>query len=202
MAMGRSNRESASNEPGQIRTFICVEIPEAIKERIALLQREMRQTDAQVSWAKPENIHLTIKFLGNVAQSKIQPVCRAVERAAASIEQFEIEIAGAGCFPSPRNARVLWVGLAELPGALKRLHASVEDELAREGFPREPKRFSPHLTIARIRSLHGAGLLAEQLIARSFEPESFTAREVIVMRSDLKPTGSIYTPLAVIPLGR
>lgn len=198
--MSGSESQSANKATGGIRTFVCIEIPESLKEQIAALQRELRPKGAQVSWTKPENIHLTIKFLGDVAQPKVETVRRAVERAAASVAQFEVEIAGAGCFPSLRSPRVLWVGLSGLPAALKQLQASVEDELAREGFSREPKKFSPHLTIARIRSPHGAGLLAEELVARGFEPASFTAREVIVMRSDLKPTGSVYTPQAVIPL--
>jgi 2'-5' RNA ligase len=182
-----------------IRTFICIEVPETIKERIAGLQQQLRKGDAQVSWVKPSNIHLTIKFLGDVPASKIETIRLAVERAVSSINKFEIEVGATGCFPSPRSPRVLWAGLSNLPESLKQLHASIEDELAREAFAREPKRFSPHLTIGRVRDPKGATRVAEDLMARGFEPEAFQARELILMRSDLNPKGSIYTPQAIIP---
>ena len=194
---GRGNRRDSD----AVRTFICIEIPEAIKERIDELQRDLHGLDARISWVKPENIHLTLKFLGDVPQSRIESVKRAAERAASSCSPFEIEAGGAGCFPSPRNPRVLWVGLSHLPDELKRLHAKIEDELAREGFPREQKKFSPHLTIGRIRSPQNASLVAEKLIAGGFEPARFQADEIIVMRSDLSPAGSIYTLQAVVKLG-
>lgn len=183
-----------------IRTFIAVEIPESIKSRIELLQEPLRQIEAKVSWTKPSNVHLTLKFLGDVEASRIERVSRAIERAARGIAPFKVEIGGTGCFPSPRSPRVLWVGLPEVPEALKLLYSNIETELDRGGFPREKRRFSPHLTIGRIRAQNNAATVAEALIASGFEPESFQAKEVIVMRSELKPTGSIYTPQAVVRL--
>src|SRR3989442_13691831 len=183
-----------------VRTFICIEIPESIKERISELQTTLRQINAQVSWTKPSNIHLTLKFLGAVEVSRIERVREAVERAATGISPFEVEASGAGCFPSPRSPRVLWIGLSAVPESVKQLYANIEDELAREGFPREKRKFSPHLTIGRIRTPHNSAQVAEALIASGFTPETFGRTEVIVMRSDLKPTGSIYTRQAVISL--
>jgi RNA 2',3'-cyclic 3'-phosphodiesterase len=183
-----------------IRTFIAVEIPESIKSRIERLQEALRQIGAKVSWTTPSNVHLTLKFLGDVEPSRIEQVRKAVERAAGGIAPFEVEIGGTGCFPSPRNPRVLWVGLPDVPEALRQLYSNIETELDREGFLQEKRRFSPHLTIGRIRAQHNAATVAEALIASGFEPEKFKATEVIVMRSDLKPTGSIYTPQAVIKL--
>jgi 2'-5' RNA ligase len=185
-----------------IRTFIAVEIPESIQSRIERLQESLRQIGAKVSWTKPSNVHLTVKFLGGVEASRIEQVRKAVERAARGIAPFEVEIGGTGCFPSPRSPRVLWVGLPDVPEALKQLHSNIETELDREGFPMEKRRFSPHLTIGRIRSPHNAAAVAEALVASSFELERFEAKEVVVMRSDLKPTGSIYTPQAVVKLDR
>jgi 2'-5' RNA ligase len=183
-----------------VRTFICIEIPETIKGRIDSLQHELRRLGAQVSWTRPSNIHLTIKFLGDVAATRIEDVKRAVERAAAGRPAFEIEVGGTGCFPAPRNPRVLWVGLTAIPGPLRDLHSALESELAREGFPKEAKKFSPHLTIGRVRNPQNAGRLAEELIRKGFEPESFHAVEIIVMRSDLNPSGSIYTQMDVTQL--
>lgn len=197
--MGERSDTAGRKDVETIRTFICVEVPETIKERIASLQQELRKLAAQVSWVKPSNIHLTIKFLGDVPASQMETLRLAVGRAASAVNAFEIEVGRAGCFPSPRSPRVLWVGLADLPESLEQLHARVEEELALAGFAREAKRFSPHLTIGRIRVPKGASRVAEDLIARGFGPERFRAREVVVMRSDLNPKGSVYTPQAIIP---
>lgn len=191
-------RDSEKNDT--VRTFICIEIPASISERIGNLQTELKAVDAQVSWTKPSNIHLTLKFLGAVEVPRIQNVARAVQRAGSGINEFDIEISGAGCFPSTRNPRVLWIGLSEVPDALRQLYANLEDELDREGFAREKRKFSPHLTIGRLRGPKNATHLAEMLTESGFTAERFTASEVILMRSDLKPTGSIYTPQAVIKL--
>jgi 2'-5' RNA ligase len=183
-----------------VRTFICIEIPETIKRRIEKLQATIKTVGAQVSWTRAPNIHLTLKFLCDVPDSRVEDVGAAVRRAAGGVAGFEIEVGGAGCFPNARNPRVLWVGLTSVPDALRRLQLAIEDELEAEGFPREQKRFSPHLTIGRVRSAERAGRAAERLVAEGFGAESFPAREVIVMRSDLRPTGSIYTPQAIIKL--
>ena len=183
-----------------IRTFVCIEIPDSIRARIGRLQTTLEDFDCQVSWTKPTNIHLTLKFLGAVEPSRIPRVCNAVERAATGIERFEIEVRGTGCFPSPRSPRVLWIGIPELPEPLKRLCDHLEDELALEGFDRENRKFSPHLTIGRLRTPKNAMQLAEGLLASDFKPETFKATEVIVMRSDLRPAGSIYIPQGVIEL--
>jgi len=198
LTVSRSNERV---ERDTIRTFICIEVPRAIKERIESLQRSLRRNNAQISWVKPSNIHLTIKFLGDVPLSKIESLCDSVERAANGLNEFDIEVSTAGCFPSARSPRVLWVGLGNMPDGLKQLHANVESELARAGFPREQKRFSPHLTIGRVRGSQNAAQTAEDLIAQGFAQETFRATEVIVMRSELNSSGSIYTPQAIIKLG-
>lgn len=185
----------------RVRTFICIDIPAAIRRRIEELQRGLRPLDAQASWVRGQNIHLTLKFLGDVERGRIEKVIEAATGAALEINPFEIEVGGAGCFPSPRSPRVLWVGLTRLTDEIRQLHRTIENNLARSGFARDEKKFSPHLTIARLRSPRNAALVAEKLIATGFPPESFTAREVIVMRSELSSGGSIYTPQAVIKLG-
>src|SRR5215207_3529075 len=101
-----------------VRTFICIEIPGSVKERIGALQQSLRGIDAQASWVKPENIHLTLKFLGDVDSSRLGRVRDAVERASGSGSRFQVTVGGAGCFPSPRSPRVLWVGLAGMPDEL------------------------------------------------------------------------------------
>lgn len=198
--MIKKDEDRDKEASGVIRTFICIEIPESIKSRVNELQETLRHIEAQVSWAKAPNIHLTLKFLGGVEASRIQRVGKALERAANEISPFEVEVGGAGCFPSTRSPRVMWIGVSTVPEPLQQLYANIEDELAREGFERDKRKFSPHLTIGRIRTPHNSARVAEALIAAGFESEMFVATEVILMRSDLKATGSIYTPQAVIAL--
>lgn len=198
--MRMSRTDKAGGEA--VRTFVCIEVPASIKSRIEELQRGLRRTDIPISWVKPANIHLTIKFLGDVAASRRDRVRQAVERACQSIAGFDLTVAGAGCFPSPKKARVLWIGLTDLPDPLRRLHANIEAELASEGFAREGKRFAPHLTIGRVRDPLKAVRTVAELMAAGFDAETFHAAEVIVMQSELNPAGSIYTPQAVIRLAR
>jgi len=179
---------------------VCIEIPESIKNRIDELDDSLRKTDAQVSWTRPSNIHLSLKFLGSVDASRIPDLAGAIKRAAHGIHPFEVEIGGTGCFPNARNPRVLWVGVSKIAEELRRLYSNIEEELAHEGFEKEKRKFSPHLTIGRIRTPRNAARVAEMLLNIGFETETFTATQVIVMRSDLNPKGSIYTPQAVTQL--
>lgn len=197
--MSRTDRATKKTGDG-IRTFVCIDVPAPIRARIEALQRALRRNDVPISWVKPANIHLTIKFLGDVAASRIDAVRQAVERACQGIPPFEITVAGVGCFPSAKNPRVLWVGLNPLPDELRRLHSNIEAALEREGFVREAKRFSPHLTMARVRDPFKARTTVEELMVTGFAAETFPASAVIVMRSDLNPSGSIYTPQAVVHL--
>lgn len=184
-----------------VRTFICIDLPSEVKDRLERLQRDLKKIDAKVSWVRSSNVHLTLRFLGGVPESKLTSVREAATRAAAGVAPFEIEVAGSGCFPSARNPRVLWIGVAEIPPELSQLYDALEDELHRRGFPREPRKFSPHLTIGRLRAPGNGPALAEELLLYGFESARFQVREIIVMRSDLSPKGSTYTPQAVIALG-
>ena len=198
---GDPTEQTNRRRSGSIRTFICIEVPKSIKERIGTLQQTAGRHEAKISWVKPSNIHLTLKFLGDVEAARIPAVGSAVERAARLSRPFEIEVGGAGCFPSANRPRVFWVGLTAIPDGLARLHALIEQELVREGFAPDGRKFSPHLTIGRVRSPKNAARVAEDLIATGFEREKFQTTEVIVMRSDLNPSGSIYTPLSTYRLG-
>src|SRR4030095_10096805 len=143
--MPQSNKQEKPRQE-TIRTFICIEIPDSIKSRIGKLQETLRQINAQISWTKPSNIHLTLKFLGRVTAPRLERVKKAVDLAAQGIPPFDIEVSGTGCFPSPRSARVLWVGITSVPEELQQLYANLEDELSQIGFEREKRKFSPHLT--------------------------------------------------------
>jgi len=183
-----------------VRIFVCIEIPEEIRNRIESLQNRLRQTGAEVSWTKAANIHLTLKFLGNVAASRLSTVCGAVEEAVQGKSVIPIQVSQTGCFPSPRSPRVLWIGINSRASALQALQTSVQASLARIGFAETARPFEPHLTVGRVKSQRNVGRLVTALVEEGFEAVTFQANEVIVMRSDLRPTGAVYTPQAAIRL--
>jgi RNA 2',3'-cyclic 3'-phosphodiesterase len=156
--------------------------------------------DARAAWERPEKLHITLKFLGEVEQARVADLSHAAERAAVSPAPFELTVAGAGAFP-PRGApRVLWIGVGDSSGELAGLQSRLEDECAAAGFPRERRPFSPHLTIARLRAPRGAGLLAAAHAAAGFAPMAFRVAELRVVRSHLEPAGSRYATVSAHPL--
>jgi 2'-5' RNA ligase len=192
------NGEMSQTVPG-IRTFVCIEIPSSIRDRIGELQNELRRIDSEISWTRPSNIHLTLKFLGNVQAARIGSIRLAAERASSTKRQFDLQLGGAGCFPNAKHPNVLWVGV-KLPQVLSDLQRDLEVELEAAGFPKEGRKFAPHLTIGRVRNPRNASSVAGALVSSGFAAETFRARHIIVMKSELKPTGSIYTPLEIIEL--
>ena len=200
MALPRKGQERG--EKDQVRSFICIEIPRSIQSRLDELQQKLRTIGADVGWVKTSNIHLTLKFLGDVAQSRIAAVRSAIAKACEGQGPIELVVAGTGAFPSLRNPRVLWVGLPAIPETLQQLQKTIEDQLEHEEFPRETKPFSPHLTLGRIRSARKTAPLTDALTREGFASIGFVANRITLMRSQLSPGGSIYTPLAEIPLAR
>ncbi|HVN79205.1 MAG TPA: RNA 2',3'-cyclic phosphodiesterase [Terriglobia bacterium] len=198
--MAWSKKRQGFGEKDQVRSFICIEIPPSIQSRIEELQRRLRPSGADVSWVKASNIHLTLKFLGDVSQSQLAAVRSGLLIACKGQAPVDLKIGGTGAFPSLRNPRVLWVGVAGISETLTTLHKAIEEMLEKEGFPRENKPFSPHLTFGRIRSPHKVDSLADALAREEFVAESIQTERVILMRSQLSPGGSVYTPIAVVPL--
>jgi 2'-5' RNA ligase len=186
-----------------IRSFIAIEIPPPLKARMEEIQRELRGTDADVKWVRPEAIHLTLKFLGPIRQEDVERISRALAPIVSGGESFEVRVKGLGCFPHPRSPRVVWLGVDRGREALARLQGGIERKTAELSFPPEDRPFSPHLTLGRVRSPRGRTGLAQALERhRDAEIGSFQAREVILFRSELRPSGAVYTKLSEFPMGR
>ncbi|MBD3287368.1 RNA 2',3'-cyclic phosphodiesterase [candidate division KSB1 bacterium] len=185
---------------GHIRAFIAIEIPGKILDKITGIQNEMKQAPAQISWVKPGNIHLTLKFLGNIDESKIEEIVSAIERASAEILPFDIFIKRLGVFPNFKRPRVIWVG-TEQNEILARLAKNIDMNMSQLGFAREKRGFKAHLTLGRVKGVRGLTECLEILdINKEFNGGSFIAKEVLLIKSDLKPTGAVYTPLRRIKL--
>lgn len=185
--------------PAPTRTFICLELPEAVRAEAEALQGRLAGLGDKIRWVNPKNLHLTLRFLGEISRSQVETVCLAVRCAAAHVDAFPIHLSGTGCFPSPRRPRAFWIGVPEASN-LVRLFEAVEQELFSAGFPREARPFSPHLTLGRFRVDRSSPRLAALLGEAEFDAAPFLVSNVTVMKSELRKAGAVYTPLAREPL--
>jgi 2'-5' RNA ligase len=185
----------------EVRTFVAVGFPPAVKAQINQIIQRLRPLGSMVRWVRSEGLHLTLKFLGEIPQEQLATVYQAVERGVAGIAPFAFVLAELGAFPNLRRPRVLWLGVLRGHEPLKKLQEQVEAQLAECGFPKENRQFSPHLTIGRVKSLRGIQPLLERISSVSFHSEEIPVTAVKVMRSQLKPSGAEYSELKVIDLG-
>lgn len=170
--------------------------------RAGQLIGRLGSTSAKVKWVEPHNLHLTLKFLGDVDLLEIPELCQAVTDAVAELPPFEIEARGAGAFPDLRHPRTVWLGVGRGTEEMVQLHDIVEQSLAPLGFRQEQRRFRPHLTIGRVRG-GGPGIaeLAENLAEQAdFAGGVSSVEEVVVLSSELSRTGPTYEVLATAPL--
>jgi 2'-5' RNA ligase len=184
-----------------VRTFIATELGEDLRQALGLLQDRLRSQmpRGSVRWVRPEGIHLTLKFLGDTPVEQVEQVKAALAEAAAQASPFRIAVRGMGCFPNTRRPRVIWVGLEEPTGALQHLRDEVEDHVAPIGFPTERRKFSPHLTLGRVQRRASSSDVREigQRVAASTTGliSEMDVSTVSYIKSDLKPSGAVYTTL-------
>jgi len=177
------------------RVFIAIEMPSEVRARLAEHSKSLRQMnpDVRASWARQENLHLTVKFLGEIPIARMEALSLAAEAATREIDQFDLIVGSCGAFPGQGQPRVLWIGIEDQSGKLARLHKALEKECAKAGFAREARPFHPHLTIARVRQPRGSRTLAQLHKQSGFASESVAVSELVVIRSELSSEGSKYT---------
>ncbi len=188
---------------GLVRAFIAIEVPPAIRQAIHQKTSSLRaELGALVRWTSPENIHLTMKFLGDISAEHADLLHQTLRAQAHTVPEFTIHVGGLGAFPKLKRARVLWIGV-KAPAELEALSRRIESACARLGSEPDKRGFSPHLTIGRIRQ--DASLLDEQRIGRALAATKIdslgTARvdSLHLFKSDLKPEGAVYTKLFSAP---
>ncbi len=188
--------------PATLRTFVAVDIDAAIESQVGRLMVKLRQTQANVKWVDPQQLHFTLKFLGEINIRETPEVCAAVEQAVAPLAGFRALAAGVGAFPTPQRPRTVWLGITEGEAEFVALHDAVEDALHHLGFRREHRRFRPHLTLGRVRqSPQGLEQLAELIEGqRDFVAGELYVGEVKVFSSRLEKSGPSYTLLGTADL--
>jgi 2'-5' RNA ligase len=183
-----------------IRTFISVHIPGAVREAIGSWMGRLRPIGEDVKWVRCENLHLTLKFLGDVEESRVAAVGSAVEKAVSSRPPFNLALGGTGAFPNVRRPSVLWIGVPLGAEPMVALAAGIESELAGLGFDREKRPFSAHLTLGRVRPGGDARRTVERMAETGFECDPFRIDAVHVMKSELQRSGAEYTILRTLKL--
>jgi 2'-5' RNA ligase len=183
-----------------VRLFIALYTPRHVRTEAGAARTTLAASGADVRWEPDEKLHCTLKFLGETDPSNVGLVVSTIESIAATVAPFEVQYRGLGCFPDSRNPRIIWLGMENADGKLTILHDTIEESLASTGVQRDDRPFHPHLTLGRVRSRHRIGDLLRMMETLTFIAEPATLQEVHLMKSELKPAGSVYTILNVIPL--
>ena len=194
-----------------IRAFLAVELSQVLRAELATVQQEMKRSiepemkrGSRISWAQPASIHLTVKFLGDMDEQVIDPLRLAVEQAVGNQIAVTVPLERLGVFPHPQSPRVVWVGPSENwergleAKRVAEIHGAIEQACGGLGFLRETKPFSPHLTLARVKmgERHvGVALAKSGVLDRPLSLGSLAMESIVLMQSELKPTGSVYTKL-------
>ena len=196
-----------------IRAFIAIELPAELRHQLDEVTHQMQerclsiggeQARKAVRWVPSDNIHLTLKFLGEVSVANLQQLARMLKTEAAHYTPFKITVGGIGAFPNLRRPRVIWVG-SEAPPTLATLQHAIETETRALGYPDEEREFSPHLTLGRVSQNANPteiAAISQALAGIRVQPmDSIHVEEVHLFRSDLRPTGAIYSSLYNFSLG-
>ncbi len=182
-----------------VRGFVAVLLPDGVRSRLAATAVELRARAPGLAWVRAENLHLTLRFLGDLEPLALERAREAVQAAATAIDPFTVALGGLGGFPSTRAPRVVWAGVATGGEGLRALHAALEAALVARGIPGEGRAYHPHVTLARARDPRGAGGLGSALgPGPGFGEVRVTALHL--MRSELDPRGARYSVLTEAPL--
>ena len=183
------------------RAFIAIDLPESVRSFLSEAQEALKSYRFGVKWVRPQNIHLTLKFLGDTATADTDKIAEAMTLAAMNCPIVSLTAKGIGVFPNVRRPRVIWAGLNGQVQTLANLQQTLNAHLANLGFATDTRAFKSHLTLGRVKGK----IALDKMIAaidnlKEFESESFETREVILFKSELRPSGAVYTRVQAIAL--
>jgi 2'-5' RNA ligase len=183
------------------RTFIAIELPPQVRTHLADCQQRLQRAGGDVRWVRPDLIHLTLVFLGDVPTEMLADLEKSVREALAPFGALTLRVQGAGRFPPRGLPRTIWIGLEDPSGNLAKLQAALARATVAFAEKPEDRAYTPHLTLGRVKSPRGGRDLAGAIDAMAGAPgPSLEAREVTIFKSDLSPQGPTYTALARITL--
>ena len=194
----RSYKRGRSEVSMGLRTFLAIDLPSSLQSAIAQNIRTVKREFPGISWSKPENLHVNLKFLGDTTESQVDQIRQVVEMAVSHVSPFVIELKGFGVFPDNRSPRVLWIGLGGALDSLTTLAECVGLAVVPLGFPQEDRPFRAHLTVARVKKDHrevGRTLDALGVFTDPFLCGPLPVERVTLFKSELRPGGAVYTKL-------
>lgn len=184
------------------RIFLAIDIDDGVRGRVRAAQDDLKSCGGKIRWVAPQNMHVTLCFLGNVADELLAEVCEAARRVASEHRPFDFDVRGVVCVPPAGRLRMLWVGVDDAGGAMTRLQADLADALGELGLPKEERRFRPHLTLARVKfTKDAAGIRGAAAEKAETNFGTVRAAQVTVYSSEISPQGPTYTPVAAAGLG-
>ncbi len=190
-----------------LRVFVALPLTSELHAELARVQQRLQRTCPEgVRWVRPEGIHLTLFFIGELSPAQLPPIRAALAVVARHALSCTATVRGLGAFPNPRRPRVIWVGLEEPTGRLALLHQAVNEALARVGCEPESRPFAPHLTLGRVQQRRGGeepqvGEAISRAVAQPCELGTVDFTKLVLFRSTLQPQGAVYTPLETFTLG-
>lgn len=184
-----------------MRLFIAINIDPSLKAPVVAIQEKLKATPSPVSWVKADNLHFTLKFIGEAAEAQLPALRKAFAPALAGVRAFTLSLAGLGTFPPRGRPRVIWIGMQQGAEEVERLRGRIDEALLPLGYPRESRPFHPHLTVGRVKNVGRLDPLLESLRRMEVgEVGRMQVRSVELMRSQLHPAGAIYTPVETVLL--
>jgi len=187
-----------------MRVFIAIELPQAIKDSLNSIQEKLKTSGADVKWVRPQNIHLTLKFLGEISEEQLAKIKTTLDNTAKDKKKFSIRISSLGAFPKINSPRVIWVGIDKGDREIQELAKALEERIEKIGIPKEDRSFSSHITIGRIRSNQARDKLVATLksLENHFKetPQELVVQRISLFKSTLTPQGPIYEVLKEVNL--
>lgn len=183
-----------------MRCFIAVDIPEMVKKEVMRATERARKSHRDLKWVEEENLHITLKFLGEVEREKIEKVKRVLDMITRAEAPFNLTTSEFGTFPKRGALRVFWLGIEGDLDEIKKLQERIEKELLKIGFDREDREFTPHLTLARAKRYSRERVTLDDLDLNEVKGKSFRINEVVLYESILRPEGPLYKKISVFKL--
>lgn len=184
-----------------MRAFIAIELPEGLQKKLSDFVEILKNPHDKISWVSSKNIHLTLKFLGDVSIDDIESIKNIIQEVANRYSPFEAIVKEAGVFPSQRNPRVVWIGIENGKDNCRNIYTNLEDKLVSIGIPKEERDFTPHITIGRVKYIKDINIFSNLITEHSEDLfGNLRVDSISLIKSTLTPEGAVYERLYISPL--